>query len=108
MTSYEAGPVSTSQENKTRPIYKANNRIFVKRKLNEFASDEICEKDSIQPKSGGHAYPRKEGYKIKTLLPIKSWELGWVMALVHCVNSAARPHSLAASFNYTCFEPKIS
>ena len=51
--------------------HKANNRIFVKGKLNEFASDEICEKDSIQPKSGGHTYPKGEGYKIKTLIPSK-------------------------------------
>lgn len=46
--------------------------------------------------------------KLRHYFPVKSWELGWVMALVHCVNSAARPHHLAASFNYTCFEPKIS
>ena len=88
--------------------YKANNRIFVKGKLSEFASDEICEKESIQPKSGEHAYPREEGYGIETLLPRKELGLGWVMALVHCVNYAPRPNCLAASFNYTCFEPKIS
>ena len=50
----------------------------------------------------------KTATKLRRYFPIKSWELGWVMALVHCVNSAAHPHRLAASFNYTCFEPKFS